>query len=236
VAVASILVAAATVAGCSGGSGAPSAPATSSPTPSPSRSGADRALASLVLSSRSASQAGLPVQERPAPDGTALRGKNAHTLDLCNAHFPSEAKRTARDQVDYGPSKSATFASEEVVRYSGDGAVAAYDQVQRAARTCPTSVKEGSATVTNVTVQPRNSALVASQLTVTQQLTSQGQKFWTVAVYQYDGNIFVGIYTYLPTRVEALQYADALAGLVAKRLNVSVGTPVSLVLMRARLP
>jgi hypothetical protein len=224
----SVVVAAAAVAGCSGGSTAASAPRTSSatPSPSPSRSAAGGSLASLVLSSRAASQAGLPVQERPAPDGTALQGKNAHTLDLCNASFPSESKRTARDQVDYGPSQSATFASEEVVRYSAGGAMAAYREVQRAARTCPKSVKEGAVTVTQVERHPTNSALAASQLTVTQRLTTHGQDFWTAAIYQYDGDIFVGIYTYLPSRAEALQYADALAVLVAKRITVSVGTPV----------
>ncbi len=226
VGVLSILVAALAAVGCSGGSAGPSALSTTSPSPSPSRSAADGALARLVLSSQTASEAGLPVKQRPAPDGTALHGKNADTLDLCDATFPSESKRTARDQVDYGPTKAATFASEEVVRYSGDGAIAAYHEVTRAARTCPKSMKEDSATVTRVKVQPTNGALVTSQLTVTQRITSGGASFWSAAIYQYDGDIFVGTYTYLPSRAEALRYADAFAVLVAKRLTASVGTPV----------
>jgi hypothetical protein len=221
-----VVVAALTVAGCSGGSAGPAA-GPGSPTPSPLPSGVNESLARLVLSSGSASLAGLPVQRTPAPEGTALRGKNAYTLDLCNARFSSESKRTARDQVDYGDSQAgAEIASEEVVRYSAGGAVAAYHEVVRAARTCPSSVKEGSATVTHVSVQPRSSALAASQLTVTQRVTRGRQNLWTAAIYQYDGDIYAGVYTYLPTRAEALRYAEDLADRVAKRLTASVGTPV----------
>ena len=222
-----ILLAALAASGCSGGSAGSSAqPGSRSSSPAPPHA-VSQALARLVLSSGSASLAGLPVQRTPAPDGTHLHGKNADTLDLCNATFPSESKRTAREQVDFGDSQAGTeIASEEVVRYAAGGAVAAYHQVVRAARTCPTSVKEGTATVTHVSVHPANSALVPSQLTVTQQVTSGRQSFWTAAIYQYDGDIFVGIYTYLPTRAEALRYADTLAGLVAKRLTRSVGTLV----------
>jgi hypothetical protein len=229
IALMAILATALAAAGCTGSTGPAASPAhasSTSPTPSPS-SGASAGLAPLVLSSVAASQAGIPVERRAAPDGTRLTGKNAATLDLCRAHYPSEAKRTARDQVDYLDIGAGTnIASEEAVTYSAGGAAAAYTEVTRAAKACPKTVAEGSATVSKVTIAPVSSALVASQLTITQRVTSRQPTFWSAAIYQYDGNTFIGIYTYLPTRSTALRYASSLAALVAKRLTTSIGTTV----------
>lgn len=181
----------------------------------------------LVLSSATVSQAGIPVQQRTAPDGTRLTGKNADTLDLCDARYPSETKRIARKQVDYLDTQAgADIASEEVVSYTGDGAAQAYAEVTRAARSCPKRVPEGTATASDEAVHAKSRQLVAAQLTVTQRVTSRRQSFWSAAIYQYDGSLFVGIYTYLPARAEALAYADVLARLAAKKLTTSVGTAV----------
>jgi hypothetical protein len=70
------------------------------------------------------------------PGGDAT---TTNTLDLCGASYPSEAKRTARRQMQYGPSADDLPVSNEVVTYRDGGAAQAVAEVRNAVAHCPTA-------------------------------------------------------------------------------------------------
>jgi hypothetical protein len=64
-------------------------------------------------------------------------GLRVNTLDLCGAPYPSDALRTARRQVEYGPDSDDMTISNEIVTYRPGGAAQALKEVQQAVATCP---------------------------------------------------------------------------------------------------
>lgn len=64
-------------------------------------------------------------------------GLRVNTLDICGAEYPSDALRTARRQVQYGPDTDDMGVSNEIVTYRPGGAAQALKEVQQAVATCP---------------------------------------------------------------------------------------------------
>lgn len=231
-AVAALVVITATACGggSSGGGPGPTAPSSASVPTSPAAPSsqppptqppaADAQLRALVLTPAEVSSLGQPVTERTLPGGNLVKGQV--TLDACGAHFPSEAARQARVQVVY-VNGGRSIASNEVVRYAPNGTASAYREVQHAVRHCPKSVKEGSGTVqTKLTVVARDPALLSRQLTAVGMLRQVGgNTIWDAATYQYDGNLFSGVYTFGLTRSDALKAAHVLAAISARKLKGS---------------
>jgi hypothetical protein len=151
-------------------------------------------------------------------------GLSVATLDLCDAHYPSESQRRARLQVDY-VTGSTVDASEEVVTYATGGGATAYREVRTEAQHCPSRVSADGVVATRLAVLPRERGLTGDQLTVVQrQAPKKGPAVWTAAAYQYDGNLFAGMYVYASTRAAAVREVRALAPVVATKLETGGGT------------
>lgn len=120
---------------------APAAPSTSqkavvTPTPPPAtalRPGvSDKDLVQQLVVPPEKLVSGWEMQLTQGGDGLRV-----NTLDLCGAPYPSEALRTARRQVQYGPDTDDLSISNEIVTYKTGGAVQALKEVQQAVATCP---------------------------------------------------------------------------------------------------
>jgi hypothetical protein len=224
-------------AGCGGSSKGPSsAPAvTTTPTPtsptSPSSPGAipgaDPQLAPIVLTATEVASAGGPVGERLLHGGTEVAGQA--TLDECGATYPSESMRQARIQVAYIPvgsaQRDAASISNEVVRYAPGGASAAEKELDHVLNTCPASVKNGSATETKVQIVSRDPQLLQHQITAIAFYRVKGQgSAWSAASFQWNGDLFSGVYVFRPTKAAALKVDRQLAAISADKLTTSNGT------------
>jgi hypothetical protein len=142
------------------------------------------------------------------------------TLDLCGASFKSEALRTARLQVAFKETIRRMIVSNEVVFYRTGGTRQAYAELRRVASHCPRSVKITGATASHVRVESRDGRLVPRQLTVSALFSpSRTEHVWSVGVYQFDGNLFSGVYVFAGTRAVALRQARRLARASAERLQ-----------------
>lgn len=208
--VACVVLVAATVSGCGGSGG--------------------NSLGSLSLSAKQVSQAGgVPVVQAGSPSTGLGLGKNA-TLDLCFGSFPSESLRIQRYQVSFaGPKdRKQILDSDEVVRYKAGGATQAYQEVTAVARTCRSMVLS-SGRYSQPTIESASPDLVSQQLTVAFSITPNAPPgsssspspppMYQVLVYQYQGDLFDGVYVNRGNSQDALSAARALAAVAAQKLR-----------------
>lgn len=108
-------------------------PTTTTTSAAPVRSDADTVLALSVPVEKINSS--WVAQLLPGGDATTT-----DTLDLCGASYASEAKRTARRQMQYGPDTDNLPVSNEVVTYRDNGAAEAVAELKDAVAHCPTGL------------------------------------------------------------------------------------------------
>jgi hypothetical protein len=203
-----IILATATVSGCGGSGG--------------------NSLSAVALSAKQAAQAtGVPVVQGGAPaTGLGLAG-NA-TLDLCFGNFPSESLRVQRYQVSFDDpnNRKQVLVSNEVVRYKAGGATQAFREVTAVAHTC-TSMVLTSGRYSQPTVEPESPDLVSQQLTLAFSITPNPPPgasrplppMYQVLVYQYQGDLFDGVYVNRGDPQDALSSAHALAAVAAQKIR-----------------
>ncbi len=207
--------------GCSGSSSPGATSSTTQPS-TPAASASPPSLASIAFTAEVASQVGgVPVASNPHVS-TAIGAGTDATLDLCGATFPSEALRVQRYQVFFldAAHPDRQVESNEVVRYRPGGATQAYGEVRAAARLCKPVTVHG-VHVSAFVIQPPDPRLTAEQLTVVGSQTSAKGTVWSVAVFQYRGDLFDGVYVLRQTKEQALGAAKALSELAAQRLTAS---------------
>jgi hypothetical protein len=180
-----------------------------------------------LLTAADVSSVGPAVVERLYAHGTEVSGPQAATLDECGASFASESLREARIQVAFlspvSPNPSAQ-ASNEVVRYRGNGAALAQRELANALRACPKTVTEGPTTFTALQVLPHDDRLLPNSLLAVQQAQSKAGATWIATSFQWDGDLFSGVYVYRSSRSAALRVDRALSLLAAQRLQSAGGT------------
>jgi hypothetical protein len=160
------------------------------------------------------------------------------TLDLCGrGGYPSEARRTARLQVDYLKSRATIGLSNEVVAYKPGGAAQAMREVIAHAASCPKgviatgdpNVPKAKFTITRI----HDSRLLKGALAVKVrvQATVGGKKFdqTSYAVYQRVGNVLSGTYSFGANTPAQLTLALHAAEQSAKNLlsKHNVGSPTA---------
>jgi hypothetical protein len=135
---------------------------------------------------------------------------NAHclarcvTLDLCSATYLSEKLRTARYQVYYGHPGAAVQLSNEIVTYRAHAALLAKSEIARAAAACPAtpvaSPVRGVPPAVYRLERLHDSRLLPGALALlvhaTYQQNGKTMHNTSVAVYQYQGDVFSGIYAW----------------------------------------
>lgn len=221
-----VVAVAALVAGCGGSSGgAPTAASSSSSAPSTPSSGGS--LEALALTAAEATKyGGQPVGANP-PVSTALgRGPGA-TLDVCNASFPSEALRQERYQEFFtAPDDPKTIVeSNEVVRYQPGGTAQAYRELRSVVRHC-TAMSTHGFRVSKPKIDPRSTNLAAHQLTLEFSQSHAGKTVYSAAVYQYEGDLFDGIYVFRGSPQDALTAVRRLAHYIAPKLATAAAPAV----------
>lgn len=184
----------------------PTAPPTILPTPGPTTSPSNPVqpipddLARLGL--RQSDVTGTVVVT-PIVGGTQVQGQT--TLDLCNANYPSEARRQERVQVAAIDiiDPTTTLLSTEAVRYdSPAGTAQAWSEIQSAVAACPstpvTSPTEGTTLTTTFGQRPdarwasvAGVSRLAYDVTTTDAL---GNRQHIIVVYLMRGNILLGVY------------------------------------------
>jgi hypothetical protein len=149
-----------------------------------------------------ASQVGPGYIQVKRSDGAGLKQV---TLDLCGrSGYPSEARRTARLQVDYLKSRATIGLSNEVVTYRPGGAAQAMREVIAHAASCPKhviatgdpNVPKAKFTITRIHDSKLLKGALAVKVRV--QATVGGKKFdqTSYAVYQRVGNVLSGTYSF----------------------------------------
>jgi hypothetical protein len=149
-----------------------------------------------------AAQVGTGYVQVRRTDGSGLKQV---TLDLCGrGGYPSEAKRTARLQIDYLKSKAIVGLSNEVVTYRPGGAAQAMRELVAHADNCPShviatgdpNVPKARFTITRIHDPKLLKGAVAVKVRV--QATVGGKKFdqTSYAVYQRAGNVLSGTYSF----------------------------------------
>ena len=172
------------------GSGGGAAPAPADPDAS--------ALDGLVVRTADVAPAAVVVT---IPGGQDVRGET--TLDLCNGTFPSEAKRTARRQVQAVDVTLTAPVSTEAVLYGHPAdAGQAFSELRRVASHCPASPVVSP--VGEPTVTTRFSAPPDRAWRTTKSVERQAYAFTTtddsgetnpgVAVYLRRGRVLMGLY------------------------------------------
>jgi hypothetical protein len=190
--------------GGSGGTGGatPGAPAPLAPGQGAPNPAAPNGAASLL--------AGLVVRPADVPAGSAVivipggdQVQGQPTLDLCNASYPSEARRVARLQDEALDSALRPTVSTEAVLYDSTGATAqAFGELAAAAAACPdrpVTSPVGEATVTTrITGHPDGSwpatptvQRLAYAFTTT---AADGTTQRSIVVYLRRGRVLEGIY------------------------------------------
>jgi hypothetical protein len=212
-AILALLIAAACGGSSGGANGAGSGPTT--PPVTPSRG---TALDAVVLK---ATDIGQNAVEEPVQNGNVVKGQV--TLDLCSASFGSERLRTARLQVAFNEAVRHLGVSNEVVTYRPGGTRRAYAELRAVAAHCPQSFRVPGAIASHVRVEPRDSRLLSKQLTVSALFApTKVDHVWSVAIYQFEGNLFSGVYVFAGTRTAAVRFARQLAAVSADRLRAAV--------------
>ncbi len=146
-------------------------------------------------------------------DGSGLKQV---TLDLCGrSGYPSEARRTARLQVDYLKPKASVGLSNEVVTYRPGAAAQAMRELIKHAGSCPRhQIKTGDPgvprarfTITRIRDPKLLKGCLAVKVRV--QATVGGKKFdqTSYAVYQRVGDVLSGTYSFGPDTPAQLTFA-----------------------------
>ena len=165
----------------------------------------------------------------PMARGTTLEDP---TLDLCNAKFVSESGRAERRQLSAGKSGSPfAFLSSEVVRYeSVDAANAALKELKKVLEDCKTlgGYKEATGTLTPYTFRalptlPTNLVPESNRVMVHATIGSGAESRQMLALYQFNGAIFTGLYILTGTETPFTEAQAAkwlkVAGTMAQRLQ-----------------
>ena len=129
------------------------------------------------------------------------------TLDLCGRSFASEAKRSARYQVNYRHPGAAVQISSEIVTYRLGAGALARAELGRAVATCPrtpvASHLKGVSPLTYRLTRLHDRALLPGALALEVHVKGKdaGKPFdnTIVAVYQFRGDLFSGVYAYPST-------------------------------------
>lgn len=154
------------------------------------------------------------------------------TLDLCVGNFPSEALRTERYQEFFTPPNNPKLVveSNEIVRYKRRGTAQAYRELVAVARGCKSMVLTGGQ-YSQPTIEPTSAKLAIEQLTVAYSITptappgtspsSTPKPSYQVAVYQFQGDLFDGVYVNRGNPQDALNAAQALSVAAAQHLEAA---------------
>jgi hypothetical protein len=177
--------------GCSGGSSTRTIPPPAqSPTPSTPTAMTPR---DLVVTT---AQLGAGWDSRLIAGGDQVHGQV--TLDLCGGGYRSEALRTARLQMAYRDGK--VEISNEVVKYGGNGASLAYQELLQRIAHCPGTVTMPEAggvkahwTLTRLATRP---GLVSKTIAVGITVTAQGHETRGISVFQFDGPWLAAVYSF----------------------------------------
>jgi len=218
-----------------GGSGAPSAPGTTTiPTiPAPQSTDPDAA----VLERLAVAQADVPSSDVAGliQDGNLL---SQATLDLCNGTFPSEPLRTARLQTAVADAQGDTVFSTEAVLYNNaDGTAEGFTELRSVTAHCPStpvSSPVGEATVTT-TFNPAPDAAWPQTPTVERLAFDfvttdlQGNASRSIAVYLRRGRVLMGLYFPDPTTAPTVRGVSSIAGIVGLFASRMAALPSSVV-------
>jgi hypothetical protein len=146
------------------------------------------------------------------PGGNLVAGQV--TLDLCNGTYPSEALRTAREQVDVADQTGQSVLSTEAVLYhNAAGTAQAFSELQARAASCPQQFLppppgEEGFPATKTTFNARPDTTWATTPTVERQaydFTStdqQGNTSHSIAVYLRHGRALMGLYFPTPDQAQ----------------------------------
>ena len=147
-------------------------------------------------------QVGAGWTSQPVPSGDQVQGQV--TLDLCGAHFPSEAMRIARHQVVLippGASSSSTVSlSNEVVIYRSGGAQQARSELMQAITSCPTGPVQGAVAgegmqTYKISNLPKDARWLPGTIAIRAVITSSsGQRVDTVGIFQFRGDALSAVY------------------------------------------
>jgi hypothetical protein len=146
---AGVLAALVLLAGCGGTSGPSGGPTTgatgTTPAPTAGTTGPRATSGTVVLTPADAvRRAALTRADLPAGFGANVQQQGDTvdgqvTLDLCGAHYPSEALRVARHQVRFPVSGTGSLGiGNEVVAYEPGGVAQAMSELRAAVKSCPT--------------------------------------------------------------------------------------------------
>jgi hypothetical protein len=148
-----------------------------------------------------------------------------NTLDLCGASYASESKRTARRQMQYGPSSDDFRVSNEVVTYRDGGTADALREVQDAIAHCPSTLVQEKDLHGGRAIYHVSKLLVTSPkwlpgtIAVLVRIDHEdGSSFTDVEVIQSRGNVISIIYGPLDGQVassETMKAANAVADLLS---------------------
>lgn len=186
-------------------------------------------LASKALTVQQASQlGGVPVVKNSKVSTGVGLGSDA-TLDLCVGNFPSETLRAQRYQEFFNPPNDPKLVveSNEIVRYKPGGTTQAYQELLAVAKACKAMVlTQGQ--YSQPTIEPTSPRLAAEQLTVAYSITPTAppgtsppgapKPSYQVEVYQFQGDLFDGVYVNRGNPQDALSAAQSLATAAAQHL------------------
>lgn len=189
-------------------------------------------LASSALTAQQASQLGAVPVVKSSKVSTGVGLGSDATLDLCVGNFPSETLREQRYQEFFTPPNNSKLVveSNEIVRYKRGGTAQAYRELVAVARGCKSMVLTGGQ-YSQPTIEPTSPRLAAEQLTVAYSITptappgtspsSAPKPSYQVAVYQFQGDLFDGVYVNRGNPQDALNAAQALAVTAAQHLEAA---------------
>ena len=205
-----------------------------------------RALAAiglcLALAAGTAAAAAANVQSlilKPAQVGTGYVlfqrtdgiGLNTRTLDLCGvANYSSEQLRTARIQVNYLKPKGTIGVSNEVVSYKPGGTVQAMREVIAHAASCPHhAISPGEQNLPPLTFQITRlhdsrllKGYLAVRVRVIGKVSGKHVDQTSCAVYQRQGNVLSGVYSFGAATDAQMQLCLHAAEQSAKNLRGTV--------------
>jgi hypothetical protein len=156
------------------------------------------------------------------------------SLDLCNAAFPSEARRRARHQVEAvaGAPSTRGLAVEAILYDSPDGSSQAFAELRAAQQRCPATfvpsnidgvppLKTTFGPSPDITWPP--TAGIDRLAFSTLQVAQTGETDGGIAVYQRRGRLLVGLYVAGPDRSAAAinpmaAGIEGLGGRIAQRM------------------
>jgi hypothetical protein len=151
------------------------------------------------------------------------------TLGLCGFQSATEGLRTARLQLVYDKGRGYLGFSNEVVRYSGNGALQALAAARHAAMHCPHHrVRSGLVGVPPATYRFRifsgpglEPDSVGMLIRTDTRVHGKRERYWNAAIYQVRGHLLSGVYTFRKSAAAQRRGALRLAAKSAENLDAA---------------